>query len=857
MMSHYLQIKEKYNDCIIFYRLGDFYEMFFDDAVNMSRELDLTLTGKDCGLESRAPMCGIPVKAVDVYIAKALEKGYKLAICEQLTEPKPGEIVERDVVRVITPGTIMESDILDKNKNNYIACIYVCKKGYGISWCDISTGEFFVTEFSNEQTIENINDILTMISPAEIICNNDAKFLENSFNQFDRKTLPKFTPYFETSFDKSRAEDLLKKQFKTLSLKVFEIEERQNSICASGALLAYLLDTQKRSLSHISSLKYVSHSHYMHIDFATRKNLELTKNARDGGSYGTLNWFLNKTSTSMGARLLTKFIEEPLQDISEIEVRQSGVEELLKNIIKRESISEQLKKINDLERLCGRVSYNSLTPKDCICMANSLNSIPTIKSLLNGVSSKALKFINDNISEHRDVYELISRAIVDEPPTNTKDGGYIKEGYSAELDELRIASSEGKNWITKLQATEIEETNIKNLRIKYNRIFGYYIEVPNSQKEFVPFRYERKQTLANCERYVTKELTELEQKILGSEERALKLEQKLFSDLREKLLEFIPGIKNTASFIAYLDVLTSFATVATKCNLCRPKIVDKDKPLQIIDGRHPIVEVISKDGFVPNDTLLDKEENRTMIITGPNMAGKSTYMRQVAIITLMAHIGSFVPAKSAQIPITDRIFTRIGASDDLAFGQSTFMVEMTEVANILRNATPDSLIILDEIGRGTSTFDGLSIAWAVMDYISQNLVSKTLFSTHYHELTELEGNLKGIKNYRINVKEFDGSIIFLRKIVRGGANRSFGIEVASLAGLPKQVILKAKEILKLLENADLNKNTAVQSDCANQNASLTRSEREVIGILKDVQLEKITPFEAMSLINDLQQKLKI
>jgi DNA mismatch repair protein MutS len=800
-------------------------------------------------------MCGIPVKAVDVYIAKAIEAGYKIAICEQLTEPKAGSLVERDVVRVITPGTIMESEILDDKKNNYLASIYVSKNTIGISWCDITTGEFNTTELSN-CTIDKINDILTMISPAEIICNSNALEFETSLNSLDRKELPKFTKYFDTSFEESKATDILEKQFKTVSLKAFDLDGKSGAISSSGALLAYLLDTQKRSLSHINGIKYVSYSNYMHLDYITRKNLELTKNARDGGKFGTIFWYLDKTSTSMGARMLRKFVEEPLQKIEEIKLRQDGVEELYKNIIKREAISNALSKVNDLERLCGRISYNSLTPKDCIFLKNSLLGLPAIKELVRDTKSKVLQSIYNGIDDHNDVYMLLDSAIIEkETPSNTKDGGFIKDGYSAELDELRRASKQGKDWILDLAKKEQEETGIKNLKISYNRIFGYYIEVLNTQKDLVPFRYQRKQTLANCERYVTNELLELEQKILGADEKALKLEQRLFVELREKLLEQIAKIKNTAQYISYLDVLCSLASVAVKNNLVRPKMVSSDEEMSILDGRHPIVEAISKESFVPNDTLLDKYDNRTMIITGPNMAGKSTYMRQVAVITIMAHIGSFVPAKSAKIPITDRVFTRIGATDDLAYGQSTFMVEMTEVANILRNATPNSLILLDEIGRGTSTFDGLSIAWSVMEYISQNLVSKTLFSTHYHELTELEGNLKGVKNYRISVKEYNGSIIFLRKIVRGGANKSFGIEVASLAGLPQSVITRSKEILHTLEETDVNKNMAYQNQ-SDENFSFKRNENEVLNILKETKIETITPFEAMSLINDLKEKLE-
>ena len=857
MIKKYLETKEKYKDCIVFYRVGDFYEMFFDDALEMSKALDLTLTGKDCGLSERAPMCGIPFKAVDVYIAKALEKGYKIAICEQLTDPKPGTLVQRDVIRVITPGTVMESTILDEHKNNYIVSLFSSKNGSAISWCDITTGEFNVTELPKTASVEKINDILTMIGPAEIICNSDSSETEKQIADLGRNSLPKFTYFRDNAFETKKCIEVLNTQFATISLKAFDLEDKPNSICASGALVQYLIDTQKRSLTHIDGIKFVSYSRYMHLDYQTRKNLELTANARDGGKFGTILWYLDKTNTSMGSRLLRKFIDEPLQDVKEIELRQDGVEELFKNIMLRDSVVQNLSKINDLERLCGRVSYNSLTPKDCNALQDSLAVLPQIKALLQNCKSKALKAIFQNIDDQKECHDLLKSAIIENAPSNTKEANFICSGYSTELDELRHASTDGKNWIASLQEREQKETGIKNLKIAYNRIFGYYIEVTNSQKGLVPFRYQRRQTLTNCERYTTEELSNIEQKILGSDEKALKLEQQLFDDLREKLLTYIASIKTTASYIAYLDVLCSLACVAVKNNLTKPKIVEPDSPLVISGGRHPIVEAISKDGFVPNDTLLDKDDNRTMIITGPNMAGKSTYMRQVAVITIMAHMGSFVPATSAQIPITDRIFTRIGATDDLAYGQSTFMVEMAEVANILRNATPNSLILLDEIGRGTSTFDGLSIAWAVMDYISQNLVSKTLFSTHYHELTELEGNLKGVKNYNISIREYNGNIIFLRKIVRGGANKSFGIEVASLAGLPQVVIDKAKEILHSLEKADINKSVSFEASKENvDDIALKRNEREVINILNSTTVEKITPFEAMSLLYDLKEKLK-
>ena len=860
MMKHYRRVKEQYDDCVIFYRLGDFYEMFDEDAVKMSKELDLTLTSKSSGNNNKAYMCGIPVKSVDTYIQKALELGYKIAICEQLTPAGTGALVERDVIRVITPGTIMEESLLDERKNNYILCLYHSKSGSAISWCDITTGEFFATDIEKNVDINAINDIITMIAPAEIICNSEALQVEEEILKMEHKTLPKFECVEESSFNLQHDIEVLTTQFKSMSLKGFGLDDKPNVIKSAGAMLQYLFDTQKRSLSHIDSIKIINHTSYMHIDYQSRKNLELVSNARDGGRFGTLLWYLDDTSTSMGSRLLRKFITEPLQKIKEIEIRQQGIEELYKNLVKRERITKELDEIRDLERLCGRVSYNSLTPADCINLAKSLEGLPKIKELLTDTNSKALKLIYENINTHQDVVDLIYSAIYvsekGEVATNTKDAGFIKDGYSEELDELRNISTNSIKMIKKLEQVEQEETKIKNLKVGYNHVFGYYLEVPNGQKEYVPFRYRRKQTLANCERFVTDELVELDEKIATAGEKALKLEQKLFVELREKLLSVIGRIRETASYVAYLDVLCTLAKVAIKYNLTKPKMVGENEPLVIEGGRHPIVERVSKNSFVPNDTLLDKGDNRTMIITGPNMAGKSTYMRQVAIITLMAHIGSFVPAKHAQIPITDRIFTRIGATDDLAFGQSTFMVEMSEVSNILRNATTNSLILLDEVGRGTSTFDGLSIAWAVMEYISKNLVGKTLFSTHYHELTELEGNLTGVKNYNISVKESNGTITFLRKIVRGGANKSFGIEVASLAGLPTAVITRAKEILHSLEEADINTKVSKEAEKQSENVGLKRVEREVISILNDTKIENLTPFEAISLVHDLKEKLK-
>ena len=859
MMTQYREIKKKYSDTVLFFRLGDFYELFDDDAIKMSKVLELTLTGKNCGENEKAPMCGIPVKAMDLYVKKALSLGYKIAICEQLSEPTKNskEIVQRDVVRVITSGTIMEDSILDDKKNNYILSIAKSGANYGLAWADITTGELNTTEFSGELANDNLNDALIMISPNEIICNDEFKDSYQDIPVFKQNLLPAPQNYYDYAYGYTRAEEKLKTQLNTVSLKAFGLNSSRYCVMAIGGLLEYLGETQKRALPQINSVKIVSTKNYMQLDYVARKNLELLQNSHDGGKHGSILWLLDNTSTSMGGRLLRKFITEPLQNIKEINMRQNGVEELYKNIIKRESIISELDRFADIERICGKISYGSVNPKECLALCESLQKLPRIKKLLENSSSKVLQSIYDNIDEQTEVVDLLTRAISFQAPSIASEGGIFNEGYSQELDDLKHAKTDGVKWVVNLEAQEREETGIKNLKIDYNRVFGYYIEVTNSQKDLVPFRYTRKQTLTNAERYVTPELKELEDKILGSEEKALKLELSLFGEIKKYLLTQVEKMQNTSRYIAYLDALCSLATVAVKNNYVRPKMVDYNEPMIIKDGRHPIVEKLTSEQFVPNDTLMNSSDSKTMIITGPNMAGKSTYMRQVAVICLLAHTGSFVPASEAQIPLTDRIFTRIGASDDLSYGQSTFMVEMVEVANILHSATEKSLILLDEVGRGTSTFDGLSIAWSVMEYLSKHLNAKTLFSTHYHELTELEGLLEGVKNYRISVKEKDGKVIFLRKIVRGGANRSFGIEVASLAGLPSEIISRARQLLASLEQADINRNLQLKDVEEYASTQETRiNQAEIVNMLKEIDINKVSPIEAFTMLADLIEKAK-
>lgn len=852
MMQQYVLTKEKYKDAILLYRLGDFYEMFFEDAVTASKELDLTLTGKMCGLDERAPMCGIPYHALDGYLAKLIEKGYKVAICEQLTEPKKGvKLVERDVVRVITPGTLIDSNLLDDKKNNYI--LSACLDGgiVGVAYTDISTGIIYLAE----QNLNQFNDLLVRVRPSEIICNKNLAEIADTLLATKLQIIPNFQVRAFENFDFDECYKTLTNQIDKKEL--IGLTDKKQTIISAGILINYLLETQKRSLSHINTISYIQDSEFMAIDSNTRRNLELTETIKDRKKRGSLLWLLDKTQTSMGSRCLRTYIEQPLYDEKLINQRLNGVEELVKNIVVRDALTSLLGSVYDIERLCGKVSYNNLTPKDTIALKNSLSVLPEIKEKLSGFKSTILKNIAKDIYDYSSIYNMLDSAIVENPPYVLKDGGFIKKGYSKELDDICNISTVGKTWLATLEADEREKTGIKNLKIGYNSVFGYYIEVSKGQVDQVPYRYQRKQTIANAERYITDELKEMENKILHAEEQKISLEIKLFNEIREVLLENVSAMQKTARQIAVLDALLSLAIVACEKNYCKPQVSSSINSIEIVNGRHPVVEALLKnEDFIPNDTFLNNTDSRTMIITGPNMAGKSTYMRQVALITLMAHIGSFVPAQKANIALTDKIFTRVGASDDLAFGQSTFMVEMSEVSNILKQATNNSLIVLDEVGRGTSTFDGLSIAWSVMEYLSKTLKAKTLFATHYHELTELEGLLDGVKNYRINVKEFNDTIIFLRKIVRGGANKSFGIEVAKLAGLPENVITRAKEILHTLEENEINKNSSLtQLNETTETKKYQKAVMEVGNILKDVNVETLTPLNAFDLILQLKEKL--
>ena len=859
MMQHYLQTKEKYKDCILFYRLGDFYEFFFEDAELCSRVLELTLTGKDCGLETRAPMCGIPYMAAEGYISTLVENGYKVAICEQLTAPQKGvKLVERDVVRIVTPGTVVESSMLQESKNNYIASVYKDEDAIGVAIIDITTGEFKVCEFIDGDILTKLNDFLVTVRPSEILCNEQMYEVFDSLQVYRAHIIPAFYNYGNDNYIYKECNKQLLKQLNVDNLKKFNIANKKYAITASGALIKYILETQKRDLTHINDVSIIIQENYMQIDANTRRNLELTENSKDRKKIHSLLWLLDKTKTSMGARYLRNIVEQPLYNEKLINQRLKSVDELVKNIYLRESIGEVLYDIYDIERICGKISYGNITPKDCNSLKHSLSMLPKLKDLLKTFKSELLVDVANQIYDYSEIVDLISRAIVDNPPMSTKDGGYIKVGYSKELDDLNDISKNGKKWILELEAKEKEETGIKNLKISYNKVFGYYIEVTNSQKDLVPFRYQRRQTLANAERFVTEELKQMESKILNAEDEILNLEDRLFKEICSILKDNIISMQESSKAIAKLDAILSFANVAVENNYVKPTIT-KDSVIDIVDGRHPIVEAISKnDEFVPNDTNLNNTDCRTMIITGPNMAGKSTYMRQVALISFMAHIGSFVPAKSATIGLIDRIFTRVGASDDLSFGQSTFMVEMVEVSNILKNATNNSLIILDEVGRGTSTFDGLSIAWSVMDYISNHLLAKTLFSTHYHELTDLEGILDGVKNYQISVKEFNGTVIFLRKIVRGGANRSFGIEVASLAGLPEEVLNNAKNILKSLEEKELSsdsKITTINDTYAQKDKIQYKNSKQIISILNDLDVNTLSPLGAFDILIQLKNYL--
>lgn len=871
MMQHYIKTKEEYKDCIVFYRLGDFYEMFFDDAITVSKELEITLTGKSCGAQERAPMCGIPYHAAEVYLTKLVSKGHKVAICEQVEDPKLATgIVKREVTRIVTPGTILNAQSLDETKNNYIMCIAYMGDHYGVSAADVTTGDYYVTEVESER---KLIDELNKYSPSEIICNE--AFYISGIDIDDIKNRLEITIYSLDAwyFSDESATNTLKEHFKVQDLGGLGLGEFDSGIVAAGALLKYLYETQKTSLSHMTSLHPYTTGKFMIIDSSTRRNLELVETLREKQKRGSLLWVLDKTKTAMGARTLRAYVEQPLIEKEELEKRYDAIAELNTNAITREEIREYLNPVYDLERLITRVTYQTANPRDLIAFKNSIHMLPPIKLLLSDFHTTLLTTLQEQLDTLDELFDLIDAAISEEPPITVHDGGILKEGYHKEVDRLRKAKTEGKSWLAELEAKEREKTGIKNLKIKYNKVFGYYLEVTNSYQELVPDYFTRKQTLANAERYITPELKELEDIILGAEDKLVALEYELFREVREKIADEVVRIQHTAKAVAQIDVFASLALVAEQNNYCRPTINEKGT-IDIKDGRHPVVEkMIPNEMFIANDTYLDNGSNRISIITGPNMAGKSTYMRQSALIVLMAQIGSFVPAKSAKIGLVDRIFTRVGASDDLASGQSTFMVEMSEVANILRSATSNSLLILDEIGRGTSTFDGLSIAWAVVEHISNPklLGAKTLFATHYHELTELEGKINSVNNYCIAVKEKGDDIVFLRKIVPGGADKSYGIQVAKLAGVPDSVIERAKEIVEELSANDITiatKNILVDGNSKKKVGKLDEVDLEQISLLdtldddtilnelKEIDLGNLTPIDALNKLFELQNKVK-
>jgi DNA mismatch repair protein MutS len=864
MMQHYLKTKEEYKDCILFYRLGDFYEMFFDDAILASRELELTLTGKECGQEERAPMCGVPFHAAETYIARLIGKGYKVAICEQMEDPKLAKgIVKREVIRVVTPGTVIESNLLDEKKNNYIMAIYKNGIYFGISICDVSTGDFKATQIKETNNFSMALDEISRYSPAEIVVNE----LMYATTEEIAKIRERFQIYISKQEEEkfsNNSEELLNKYniVNEDGNEIKDINDKTLCICAINGLLTYILETQKTSLDHINKITLYNNTKYMCLDINARRNLELTEKLRDKSKKGTLLWVLDKTSTSMGGRRLRRWLNDPLLDVERINKRLNAVKELKEKLILRGDITDLLKKVYDIERLVGKISYGNANGRDLISLKNSIKQLPELKRIMVSADSTLLKELYEELDTLEDIYTIIDNAIVEEPPISVKEGGLIKKGYDEEIDKLKIATTDGKNWLIQLEADEREKTGIKGLKVGFNKVFGYYIEVTKSNISLVPDRYIRKQTLTNGERYVTEELKKLENELLGAEEKVINLEYNAFCDIREKIEKQIIRIQKTADIISTLDVLNSFATIAEDMNYCMP-IVDNSGIIDIKGGRHPVIEKILPSGaFVDNDTYLDKEDNRFSIITGPNMAGKSTYMRQVALISLMAQCGSFVPATYARLGVVDKIFTRIGASDDLSMGQSTFMVEMMEVATILKEATPNSLVILDEIGRGTSTYDGLSIAWAVAEYMSdkEKCGAKTLFATHYHELIGLEEKIQGVKNYSIAVKERGEDIIFLRKIVSGGTDESYGVHVAKLAGVPQVVTKRSNEILKTLERKSIlgnqkqekeNKKVATgQLDMYNYKLA------EIAHELDKVDLNNLTPIDALNTLVKIKEKMK-
>ena len=871
MMQQYIETKKEYADCILFYRLGDFYEMFFEDAVTASKELEITLTGKNCGLEERAPMCGIPYHAVDSYLNKLVAKGFKVAICEQVEDPKLAKgIVKREVVRVVTPGTNLNIQALEESKNNYLMNIVYLADKIGVSIADATTGDYYVTEVED---IKKLRDEIARYLPSEIIC-NDA-FLVSGMELDELKDKYNIAVYSLDAwyFDDDNCKQILMKHFKVNSLKGLGLDEFPAGMIASGALLQYLYQTQKSTLNHFTHIIPYHTGKYMLLDSSTRRNLELTETLRDKNKKGSLLWVMDKTQTAMGARLLRNYLEQPLVQVEEIEMRLDAVASFMQEAVTRDEIREYLSAIYDLERLLGKVSYKTASPRDLIALKKSLEMLPHVKVLLKDFTQALLCEINHDIDDLHDINHLIESSIMEDAPITIREGSLIKDGFHQDVDTLRKAKTEGKTWLAQLEEEEKEKTGIKNLKIKYNKVFGYYLEVTNSYLSLVPEDYIRKQTLSNAERYTTKRLKELEDMILNAEDKLFAVEYDIYCSIRDHIADELERIQKTAKAIAKLDVFTNLALVAEKNRYIRPTM-NKKGVITIKNGRHPVVEkMIQHDMFIDNDTYLDNGNHAISVITGPNMAGKSTYMRQTALIVLLAQTGSFVPAREADIGVVDRIFTRVGASDDLASGQSTFMVEMNEVANILRNATSDSLLILDEIGRGTSTFDGLSIAWAVIEHISnrRNLGAKTLFATHYHELTELEGKIGNVNNYCIAVKEKGDEIVFLRKIVKGGADKSYGIQVAKLAGIPDTVIQRAKELVAQLSDNDITRKVqdiaVFQSKSEAKKQALdevdlkqislfdTVKDEDIIQELKSIEIATLTPLEALNTLHSLQNKL--
>ncbi|MBN2878165.1 MAG: DNA mismatch repair protein MutS [Clostridia bacterium] len=866
MMTQYMKLKEQHQDCMLFFRLGDFYELFFDDAILASKELDLTLTGRDCGLKERAPMCGVPYHAVNIYIKKLIKKGYKVAICEQTTLPEKGvKLVEREVIRIVTPGTIIEEDLLNESENNYIMSLVYENGEIGFAYADVSTGHFYIGTSLKDNLLTGLTDELSRLNPAEIIINDDFNDFLNEYPVLAKQYSFSIDAAIKEYYSAEYSGALVRKHFQGNETMLESVES--SSMAASGALIKYLSNTQKNALLQLNKVSIYKPSKFMKIDTFTRNSLELTKTIRDSRKKGSLLWVIDKTSTSLGSRKIRQWLEQPLLDKDQIENRLSAVEYLKKDPMLMENIKEQLKYIKDIQRLSTKIAYASINPRECLMLKTSLQVLPELKKLIDRSKTSLLNECFDNIDTLNDVYDLLDASIQDNPPTAIKDGGVIKSTYNEVLSELLDIMENGQGIIENIEKAEREQTGIKTLKIKYNRVFGYFIEVTRSNLDLVPYRYIRKQTLANNERYITEELKELEDKILGAKEKSVSLEQDIFSDIKNALKTQIRRLQKSAEYISIVDTLVSLATVANENGYCKPEI-NTDGIIDIKSGRHPVVEAASNiNSFVPNNSYLDMAADRFIIITGPNMSGKSTYLRQVALINILAQIGSFVPAISASLPITDRVFSRVGASDDLFLGQSTFMVEMTEVAHILKNATENSLIILDEIGRGTSTFDGLSIAWSVTEYICdrKKIGAKALFATHYHQLSELEGKIEGLKNYSVAVKEYKNEIIFMRKIIKGGSDKSFGLHVAMLAGIPQLVIERGESILKQLEAADIN-NVSIYNNTFNEilegDKPETKEKKDRIEVLnklaeeiKEVDLTVTTPIEAFMLLKKYKDKL--